>query len=233
MPNWRISYNGLTKFKWMKKIFTNFTISNGYNSTLTVSSYQSNLSYAGGGGQLTSRARDSISGNFYALYNIPSIIINEQFAPLIGIDATTKNNITAKFDFKMSRTLTLSFSDFQMIELDSKQFTIGAGYKIKGLKLPFKLPSGKKIRLNNDLNFKFDFSYRNDITVNHLIDQGPAQITQGMESITISPSVDYIISKQLTLKLFFDQTRTIPKISLTYPTTNTKAGLTLRFTLAQ
>jgi len=145
---------------------------------------------------------------------------------------TMKNNITAKFDFKMTKTQTLSFSDFQMIELDSKQVTVGAGYKIKGLKLPFKLPNGKKIRLNNDLTFRFDFSYANNVTINYLIDQAAPQITQGAETITISPSVDYIISKQLTVRLFFDQTHTIPKISSSYPTTNTKAGLTLRFSLA-
>ena len=46
-PNWRIAYTGLSKIKWIKKYITNITISNGYNSTLTVSSYQTNLSYVG------------------------------------------------------------------------------------------------------------------------------------------------------------------------------------------
>ncbi len=233
MPNWRISYNGLTKFKWAQKLFTNFTINHAYNATLTVSSYQTNLSYMGNGSLFTPRAKDSLSGNYMSLYTLPSIVISQQFAPLIGVDMTMKNNVTAKFDFKMSRIQTLSFSDFQMIEIDSKQITVGAGYKIKGLKLPFKLPNGKKIRLNNDLTFRFDFSYANNITVNYLIDQAAPQITAGAQTITISPSVDYIVSKQLTVRLFFDQTSTIPKISSSYPTTNTKAGLTLRFSLAQ
>lgn len=145
----------------------------------------------------------------------------------------TKNNVTAKFDFKMSRTLTLSFTDFQMVEMNSKQITVGAGYKIKGLKLPFKLPNGKKIRLDNDLNFRFDFSYRDNITINNQIDQGPAQITAGSTSIQISPSIDYTVSKRLNVKLFYDETHTIPKISSTYPTTNIKGGITFRFSLAE
>jgi cell surface protein SprA len=233
MPNWRISYNGLTKFKWAQKIFSSFTINNAYNASLSVSSYQTNLSYLGNGTMFAPKAKDSISGNYMSLFNLPSIIISQQFAPLIGVDMTMKNNVTAKFLFNMSRIQTLSFSDFQMIEIDSKQITVGAGYKIKGLKLPFKLPNGKKIRLNNDLTFRFDFSYGNNVTVNYLIDQAAPQITAGMQTITISPSVDYIVSKQLTIRLFFDQTSTVPKISSSYPTTNTKAGLTLRFSLAQ
>ena len=233
MPNWRISYNGLSKFKWAQKYFTNFTITSGYSSTLTVSSYSTNLLYQGNGSATGSHLKDSISGNFFSLYNMPSITINESLSPLIGIDVTMKNNVTAKFDYKMSRTLTMTFADFQMVQINSKSFTVGAGYKIKGLKLPFKLPNGKKIRLDNDLTFRFDFSYRDDITVNNLIDQGQPQITQGATTITIQPSIDYIISKRLTVRLFYDESKTIPKISSTYPTTNIKSGITFRFSLAE
>ena len=233
MPNWRISYNGLTKFKWAQKYFTNFTITSGYSSTLTVSSYSTNLLYQGNGTANGAKARDSLSNNFYALYTMPSVTINESLSPLIGVDMTMKNNVTAKFDFKMSRTLTMTFADFQMVQINSKQITVGAGYKIKGLKLPFKLPNGKKIRLDNDLTFRFDFSYRDDVTVNNQIDQGPPQITQGATTITIQPSIDYIVSKRLTVRLFFDESKTIPKISSTYPTTNIKSGLTFRFSLAE
>jgi cell surface protein SprA len=231
MPNWRISYNGLSKFKWIQKVFTNFTITHGYNSTLTVSSFQTNLSYRGDGSPFGQSAKDTLNGNFFPLYNMPSIVLNEQLSPLLGVDMTFKNGVTAKVDYKQSRTQTMNFSDFQLIELKSKQLTIGAGYKIKGLKLPIKI-KGKKIRLDNDLNFRFDFSYRDNITINHRIDEGLPQITAGSRVITIQPSIDYIVSKRLNVRLFFDQTMTVPKISSGFPTTNTKGGITLRFSLA-
>lgn len=231
MPNWRISYNGLTKFKWAQNIFTNFTITHGYNSTLTVNSFNTNLDYRGDGTPFGQTRTDSLNGNYFPLYNMPSIVINEQLSPLLGVDMTFKNNVTAKIDYKQSRTQTMNFSDFQLIELKSKQLTIGAGYKIKGLKLPIKI-NGKKIRLDNDLSFRFDFSYRDNITINHRIDQGVPQITSGSRTITIQPSIDYIVSKRLNVRIFFDQTQTIPKISSGFPTTNTKGGITLRFSLA-
>jgi hypothetical protein len=231
MPNWRISYNGLTKFKWAQKIFTNFTITHGYNSTLTVSNYQTNLSYRGNGQPFGQSAKDTLNGNFFPLYNMPNIVLNEQLSPLIGFDMAFKNNVTAKIEYKQSRTQTMNFSDFQLIELKSKQFTIEAGYKIKGLKLPIKI-KGKKIRLDNDLNFRFSFSYRDNLTINHRIDEGVPQITAGSRVIFIAPSIDYIVSKRLNVKLFFEQTQTIPKISSGFPTTNTKGGITFRFSLA-
>lgn len=232
LPNWRISYNGLTKFKWAQNIFTSFTITHGYNSTLTVNSFNTNLDYKGSGEIFEGNRRDTLNGNFYSLYNMPSIVMNEQLSPLLGIDMTFKNNVTAKVDYKQSRTQTMNFADFQMIENNSKQLTIGAGYKIKGLKLPIKI-KGKKIRLDNDLSFRFDFSYRDNVTINHRIDESQPQITQGSRTITIQPSIDYIISKRLNVRLFFDQTQTIPKISSGFPTTNTRGGITFRFSLAE
>jgi cell surface protein SprA len=233
LPNWRFSYSGLSKIKWMQKVVQSLTISHGYNSTLTVNSFQTSLDYRGDGTPFGSNKIDTLNGNFFSYYNMPSIVINEQLSPLVGIDVTFKNNVTAKFDYKKSRTLTVNFADFQLIENNSEQFTIGAGYKIKGLKLPIKLKNGKKIRLDNDLNFRFDFSYRDNITINHRIDEPTPQITSGNRTITIQPSIDYVVSKQLNIRLFFDQTMNIPKISSGFPTTNTRAGLQLRFTLAE
>lgn len=231
LPNWRISYNGFTKFKWMQKVFTNFSLTHGYNSTLTVNSFQTNLDYQGDGEVYGGTRLDTLNGNYFTPYNMPSIIINEQLSPLIGVDMMFKNNLTVKFDYKKSRSLAINFADFQMVETNSSQITFGAGYKVKGLKLPIKI-KGKKIRLDNDLNFRFDFSYRDNVTINHRIDELQPQVTQGNTTITIQPSIDYIINKRMNVRLFFDQTRSIPKISTGFPTVNTRGGLTFRFSLA-
>ncbi|MES2620608.1 MAG: cell surface protein SprA, partial [Bacteroidota bacterium] len=232
LPNWRISYNGLSKFKWIQKVFTSFTLTHGYNSTLTVNSFQTNLDYTQSVQNNGSNITDTLNGNYFPLYNMPNVVINEQLSPLLGIDMTFKNNVTAKVDYKQSRTETMNFSDFQLVENNSKQLTVGAGYKIKGLKLPIKI-KGRKVRLDNDLNFRFDFSWRDNVTINHRIDESQPQITQGSVVYTIQPSIDYIISKRMNVRLFFDQTKTIPKISSGFPTTNTRGGITFRFSLAE
>ncbi|MBS1595466.1 MAG: cell surface protein SprA [Bacteroidetes bacterium] len=232
MPNWRITYNGLTKIKWMKKIFSNFTLSHGYSSTLTVSSFQTNLDAQYSNSHL-SRV-DSISNNFYSGLNMPSIVMNEQFSPLIGIDMTFVNKISARFDYKTSRTVTMTFADYQLIENKSTTITVGAGYIIKGLKVNFiKLKNGKPLRLDNDLKFKLDVSYRDGVTVNHRIDQTLPQITAGSSTLTISPAIDYMVNKNITVRLFCDYSHTNPRVLSSFPTTNVKGGIQLRMSLTQ
>jgi len=232
LPNWRLAYNGLTKIKWMKKVFTAFNLTHGYSSTVTVSSFQTNLqSTTDSKGHLNSI--DSLSNNFFSTYNMPSIVINQQFSPLIGVDMTFVNKITARFDYKMAKTVTMSFSDFQLIENKSQTITVGAGYTVKGLKLSFIHVKGKPLRLDNDLKFRCDVSYRNGITVNHLIDQSIPQITAGSSTLTISPAVDYMISKGINLSMFLDYSHTNPYVLSSFPTTNIKGGFKLKMSLVQ
>ena len=233
MPNWRISYNGLTKIKWMQKIFTNFNISHGYSSTLTVSSFQTNLDATKDTKGNLNRV-DSLSNNYYSALNMPSIVINEQFSPLIGLDMTFVNKVSARFDYKTSRTLTMSFSDYQLIETKATTITVGAGYTIKGLKVKFiKMKSGKPLRLDNDLKFKVDVSYRDGITVNHRIDQTEPQITAGSNTLTISPAIDYMVNKNINVRLFVDYSHTNPRVLSSFPTTNIKGGIQLKMSLTQ
>lgn len=230
-PNWLISYNGLTRFKWAQNVFSNFSIRHGYSSTIQVGSFQTNYDYDGNGSYNQPVSKDSLNGNFYAQYNIPSLVINEQLNPLIGFDMTFKNGLQARIDYKKSRTATINFTDFQVIENNSTTIAAGVGYRVKGLKMPFKV-KGKKVLLHNDLNMRFDFSYRDNVIVNHQLDQNVSRPTSGSTVITVSPSIDYVISKQLNIRIFLDRNRTIPKTTASYPTTTTRAGITLRFSLA-
>ena len=230
LPNWRISYNGLSKINVIKKVFSNINFTHGYTSTLSVSSFNTNLDYRGGDGLFQQQRLDTLNGNYFTFYTMPNIVLNEQFSPLIGVDMTFKNNLSVKFDYKKSRTMTMGFADYQLVENQQEGVTVGAGYKIKGLKLPIKI-RGKKLRLDNELNFRFDFTYRDNITINYRIDESIPQITSGARVYTIQPSIDYVVNKRLNVRIFFDQTKTIPKISTGFPTTNTRGGITLRFSL--
>ncbi len=230
LPNWNISYNGLNKFKWIQKVVQNISITHGYSSTLSVASFQTNLDFRGADDLFGGSRVDTLNGNFFPYYAMPNVSMTESFSPLIGIDMTFKNNVQVRFDYKKSRNIAINFFDYQLVEQNNEQFTIGAGYKIRGLKLPIKI-KGKRVRLDNDLNFRFDFSYRDNITINHRVDESLPQITNGSRTIFFSPTIDYVVSQRLNVGIFFEQTRTIPKISLGFPTTNSRGGLRLRFSL--
>ena len=234
MPNWRITYNGLTKMKWAKKVWNSVNISHGYSSTLTVNSFSTALDFKGNsnnGINIPSRI-DSVSGNFIPYYDIPGISISEQFSPLLGVNMEWKNRLSTKVEFKKGRTETMSFLDYQLVEARTKEITVGLGYKWKNAPIPWKV-QGKKKRLKNDLNLKCDFSLSDNITTNYKLDQAVSTPTQGMKTVSISPSAEYQVSSKLNVRLFVDKRYSIPATSASYPIRYTNAGVTVRFTLAQ
>jgi cell surface protein SprA len=54
-----------------------------------------------------------------------------------------------------------------------------------------------------------------------------------MMNISIKTSADYQLNSRFMVRLFFDRMINRPAISSQFPTSNTNAGLSLRFTLAQ
>ncbi len=230
-PNYRITYNGLSKLPGFKRLFSAFNITSAYTSTMSLNSFITDLDF-NGNYYYYGHTVDTLTGNFVSLYEIPNIILTESLAPLIGFDVTWTNGITSKFDFKKSRTLTMSFIDYQLTQINSTEFTIGMGYKMSGFTLPFKI-KGKRPNLENDLTFKFDFSFRDDITTNFRLDQDLNEPTGGMLAITIAPTIDYVVNDRFNVQLYFDRMQTIPKISTAFPITSTNAGVRVRFSLAE
>jgi cell surface protein SprA len=78
----------------------------------------------------------------------------------------------------------------------------------------------------------FDFSFSDNITVNHYLDlQSSPQPTRGSREINISPAVRYNLNKNVNLRLFFDYRKTIPYTTTGYPITSTEAGITVQVVL--
>lgn len=229
-PNWRITYNGLTRIKGFEKIFTNFTVTHGYNSTLSMNSFNSALLFNDPFRFNYPGFIDPLTGNFVPYFLVPNITVSEQFAPLIDLDMQFSNQITARFEYKKSRQLSLSLIDFQLSEARSTEFTIGAGFRKRGA---FSFLKFKGKPLENDASFRLDFSIRDDATANSRLDQTQALPTAGNKVITINPTIDYVISNRVNIKLYFEQRRVEPKISTAPPITNTRAGLQIRISLAQ
>lgn len=231
LPNWRITYNGLTRIPGVSNVLQNFVINHSYTGTLSMNSFVSSLLYQDIFSVGFPSFIDSNSGNYVPFFQVPNITVSEQFGPLVGIDAAFKNALTARFEYRKSRTVSLSMIDYQIAETNSTEYVIGAGYRVRGLVLPFEIFGVKKLK--NDLNMKLDMGLRDDITVNSFLAQGVSQATRGQRVVTISPSIDYIISEQLTLRAFFDRRQSIPYTTQSYPITTTRAGITLRFIFAQ
>jgi cell surface protein SprA len=233
-PNWNITYSGLSRMKGLEKIFTNFTVRHGYNSTLSMNSFTTALLFQDISQIGYPSFIDTTTGNYIPYFLVPNVTINEQFSPLIGVDATFTNQLSARFEYKKSRTLSLSLVDYQLAENRSTEYTIGMDWRKRGVPFLQNLRIGKNgKKLDNDITFRFDFSLRDDATANSKLDQNTSFGTAGQKVVRLAPSIDYVVNNRVNLKFYFEQNKVIPKIATTAPITTTRAGLQIRISLAQ
>ena len=230
LPNWRITYKGLTKYPMFKKNFRSITLQHTYTSTYNVGNYTSNVLYEENDGAAS--ALDDI-GNIINSNQISQVVLSEQFSPLIGFNLSMKNNFTFDFQLKKSRNLALSFTNNQLTEQTSDDFVFGIGYRFKNLPFAFKTMGGKGKKIQSDLNVKADVSISDKKTVMRMLDTGLNQISQGQNMVSISFSADYKVSKSLNIRLFYDQSMNNPYLSNQFATSQINAGISLRFSLTQ
>ena len=223
-PNWDITYDGLTKLPMFEKIFRTFTVKHSYRSTFNVANYQTNLLYIDGGG-----IRDA-ANNFIPEKQIAVVTIQEAMRPLMGFDVTLKNSMLAKFEYNRDRNLSLSLANNQVTEVRGKEYVIGTGYRFKSVKFPFAIGGTTP---KSDLNLRVDLSLRENATVIRKIQEQQNQPTAGQNIISIKTSADYVINERLNVRAFYERVINTPVISTSFPSANTNAGISLRFTLAQ
>ena len=53
------------------------------------------------------------------------VSINEAFSPLLGVDVTLHNNLTAKLEYRSTRVLSLSTTSVQINEAISRDWVLG------------------------------------------------------------------------------------------------------------
>ncbi|MBX9784475.1 MAG: cell surface protein SprA [Chitinophagaceae bacterium] len=232
-PNWRLTYNGLSRLPGLDKIFTNFTITHSYSSNLSMNNFTSALLYADQLGLGFPSFVDTVSKNFVPYFIVPNVTISERFQPLIGIDVQLTNQLNFKLDYGRSRTISLSLIDFQVSEVRSVDITVGAGWRKRGLNLPFKVPfsKGSTKQLQNDISFRFDLTYRDNAIANNILDQRNTIPTGGQKILNINPSIDYVLNNRIRLRLFLEQSRVIGYIATPPPVVNTRAGLQVNISL--
>ena len=189
-----------------------------------------------------------------SLYNVANVSINEAFSPLLGVDMTFNNNLTAKVEYRSTRVLNLSMTSVQINEAVSRDWVVGMGYRINNFKLfGMRAPRAKKTKAkrtdanestatssssqgnpNHDLNMRLDLSYRSQASISRDIATRTSAASSGNTAIKISFSADYTLSRLLTMSFFYDRQTNTPLLSSnSYPTTTQDFGLSLKFSLTR
>lgn len=229
-PNWRITYDGLSKWKLLKKHIKTVTLSHAYRSSYSFSYTNNLMSKLSGSGETPTQG--DVNGNYIFYEQINAVSIAEQFSPLIKVDVSLQNSMQVNFAIKKERNLSLSFANNQLTEVASKEFVIGTGYRWKDLVLknPFKRSKDKK-GVKSDLNLRMDFSIRENLTMIRKVVEGITQPTAGQTIYSLKTSADYQITQRITARLFYDWLLTNPRISTSFKSSNTNGGISIRFSL--
>ncbi len=232
LPNWRLTYSGLTRIPFIKELFRNITISHAYRASYNIGNFVSNVERIMLNGFPAAFYENGT--NLISEYDISQISITEQFVPLISVDIVMKNSLSTRFEIKKSRNLSFSFANNQLTEMKSDELVIGLGYRIKNVNLGFRTTSGNNGRtrqVKSDLNIKADFSLRSNKTTLRRMDENINQISAGQEILSINFSADYLVSQKFNLRLYFDRVVNNPFVSSQYPNATTTGGFSLRFFL--
>ncbi|MDR2887711.1 MAG: cell surface protein SprA [Bacteroidales bacterium] len=231
MPNWRISFDGLSKYEFVQRTFRSVNLTHQYRSVYQVASFATNLNYQAGENGI-SAVRD-LQNNFLPMYELNVVSINEQFSPLIGVDMNWKNSLSTRFELRKSRTIALNLASTTVAEANVNELIVGAGYRFNEVQLVVRTLGGGQRALKSDLNLRMDLSIRDNKTIARKLIEDVNQPMAGQRIFTVSTTADYMLSDRFNLQIFADHSMTNPFVANTFPTSNTNFGFSLKFTLIQ
>lgn len=238
LPNWSVTYDGLGKLPWLKDHFRSVNLTHAYSCRYSVTSYNSYSTWVpamGANNKLVGFVRDVETDMPLpsSAYDISSVTLTEQFSPLIGVNVAMKNSLTAKVEYRKQRNLTMNITSVQLMEGQTNELVIGAGYTIKDLNFITKNKDGRQKKVSNDLKLNVDISYKDVKTLLRKVEENLTQASSGNKVFGIKVSADYVLSQKINLQFFYDHQGTTPLISSSYPVKADNAGINIKLMLTR
>jgi cell surface protein SprA len=236
LPNWRMSYDGLSRIPWVKDKFRSISITHAYTCRYSIGSYTSYSTWvAMDENNELGYIRDVQNNNPIPAspYEIASVSLSEQFSPLIGINAAMKNSMTAKLEYKKQRNIALNLSGNQLVDASSDEFVMGIGYVVSDFDVILKLKNNQQSRVKNDLKINADISYKDIKSLLRKIDENLTQASSGNKLLTIKVIADYVFSSKVNIQAFYDRQVSKPLISSTFPVSSSNFGVSFKFMLTR
>ena len=167
-------------------------------------------------------------------YDISTVTLNETFSPLLGIDMTFHNDLTARIEMRRTRVLTLSMTSQLLNETHSNDVVVGFGYRVADFKGFTRASRVKRtVRSRNrknapeentptptvtdgtphSLNLRLDISFRSQSALQRNLLTRLSQATNGNRALQISLAADYEVSKFLTVSAYYDRQSNQPLLT--------------------
>ncbi|MGH2575381.1 MAG: hypothetical protein ACRDFC_06745, partial [Ignavibacteria bacterium] len=211
-PSWNLTLSGVEKFELFTGFANSVSIESGYSSD-----YKKTYTYNG------------IVPEYIQLQGITS-----GFTPLVGLNISFKpiegGNLTASLKISQTDNYDLNPIDARINNTSTSDISVNASYSKTGFRIPLF-----GLSLQNDLTIAFSYTrtandpklydYQNGIW--------NSSIQNGSISTSINPSIQYALSKSVTLQLFYKYTKTEPtKGNIQIPTRKSnEAGLNIKLSI--
>lgn len=238
LPNWRISYDGLSNIPWVKDHFKSISLTHAYTCRYSIGSYTSYSTWVAMGTDNSvlgyiSDVQNANNAIPSSPYNISDVSLSEQFSPLIGVNVAMKNSMTGKLEYRKQRNMTLNLSSTQLIESGTDEYVIGLGYILKDFDVILKLKSDKQTKIKNDLKLSADLSYKDIKTLLRKVEENITQASSGNKLFTLKIIADYMFNSKVNVQLFYDRQSSSPLISSSYPVSSSNFGVSFKFMLTR
>jgi cell surface protein SprA len=235
LPNWNIAYEGLIQIPWINRRFKSFAIEHNYKCLYSIGSYTSYPSWtevSDGIGYIRSMTTDRLMPS--SPYNVMAASIVEAFDPLFRINSMLLNNMNLKVEYRTSRNINLNIASYQIVEISSKDFGAGLGYRIDNFDKIIHFPKKSNPNFNNYLIISANASYQMSQSLNRKIQDGFTQPSTGHSQLTVQLTADYTLSKMIGLQAFYDRQVSRPLVSSTaFPMSKSSFGVSVKVNLMQ
>ena len=239
LPNWSITFDGLGRLPWLRDQFKSISLTHAYTCKYAIGSYSSYSTWMPIDGDLSNKqigfVRDVTTDMPIpsSAYDISSVTLTENFSPLVGLNMTMKNSLSAKFEYRKQRNISLNVNSVQITEGHTDEFVVGAGYTIKDLSFITKNRNGGQKKVSNDLKLNVDVSYKDIKTLLRKVEEDLTQASSGNKVFGIKISADYVLSQKINLQFFYDHQGTTPLISSSYPIKSDNVGINIKLMLTR
>ena len=161
------------------------------------------------------------------LISIVSLLV--EFSALVRMDFLLKNSLKVLSEIKKDRALSMSFDNNLLTEVKGVEYIVGLGYRFKNVVFTSRLADNPTGVIKGDINLKADLSYRNNQTIVRYLDYDNNQLAGGQNLWSLKVTADYSFSKNLTAIFYYDHSFSKAVISTSFPITNIRSGITLRY----
>ncbi len=208
-PSWTLSLSGLEKFEMFSNFAQSVTIESGYSSE-----YRKIISYDG-------RTPEYISAQ----------ALSSGFTPLIGVNFNFKQisggTLTASFKISKTNNFNLDPSNAKLTNTATNDLAINASYTKSGFSLPI---FGLSLENNLTISFSYTRTKNDPLVFSYQNFSWNSNSQNGSTSTSLNPSIQYNLSRSVTMQLFYKYTKIEPtgtNLQITTRTTN-EAGLNIR-----